>query len=48
MGEAGLGAAMHGCTADLLARLAGALDVTQNLHVAVDGVNALTFGERVA
>lgn len=35
-------------TAGFLARLAGALDVTVNLHTAVDGVNAVTLGERVA
>lgn len=35
-------------TADLLVRLASALDVTVDLHVVADGDNTLAFGERAA
>ncbi|NEC87619.1 helix-turn-helix transcriptional regulator [Streptomyces sp. SID12501] len=35
-------------TADLLVRLAGALDVTVDLHVVADGGNTVAFGERAA
>lgn len=35
-------------TADLLVRLAGALDVTVDLHVVADGGNTVAFVERAA
>ncbi|MEW2394570.1 helix-turn-helix transcriptional regulator [Streptomyces sp. NPDC046862] len=35
-------------TADLLVRLASALDVTVDLHVVSDGHNTVAFGERAA
>jgi ribosome-binding protein aMBF1 (putative translation factor) len=35
-------------TADLLARLAAALDVTVDLHVVPDGSNTVAFGEHAA
>ena len=35
-------------TADLLVRLAAALDVTVDLHVASEGYNTVVFEERAA
>lgn len=41
-------AGMLPVTAGLLARLAGALDVTVDLHVVADGGSTVAFGERAA